>query len=452
MTKTPLFDAIAGYAARNPVRFHTPGYAGRFNPLSAAGDIGRFDVTELPGLQSLFEDKGAIFEAEKLAAALFGAQKTCFSAGGNTLCIQTMLASVRLRGREIICARNVHRSVVNAFALLEFDPVWIYGDGSAGSGLFGRITGESVREQLRRQKQTAAVFVTSPDYYGVMSDIKGISEACGEYGVPLLVDNAHGSHLIAFDGLHPIRSGAAMSADSAHKTLPVLTGGAWLHINRREFAEQAKRHMAIFGSTSPSYPIMASLDLCREWLDTEGKEAFSRLSGRVGEMRELCRRGGIPVIEGGLTDPVRLTMRVSSVGISGQRAYEHFWQNGISAEYGDGDYLVLIPTAFHTPEDFERLERQISSLLSCQGGANNNSDTESALKTPPKRADMSIREAAVLSGTSRIDVTQAVGRVAAETACQCPPGVPIVVPGEIIDENIKSLALKAGIFTIDVVE
>jgi len=232
----------------------------------------------------------------------------------------------------------------------------------------------------------------------------------------------------------------------------VLTGGAWLHINHREFAGQTKRHMSLFGSTSPSYPILASLDLCREWLDRQGKRAFSRLAGRVSEARELCKRVGIPVIEGGLTDPVRLTLRTSAIGISGRRAYEHFWQNGISAEYSDGDYLVLIPTAFHTAEDFERLERQITSLLSLRESAGENNYINIYHQAAPRRADISVREAAVLSSSVRIDVEKSAGRVAAETACPCPPGVPLVIPGEIIDENIKRLALKAGIFEIDVVK
>lgn len=266
MAKSPLLDSVNNYALEDKARFHTPSHKGRADCLPFNSDFLKYDVTELPQTGSLFDGVGPTSEAERLATDFFGTRATLFSAGGCSLCIQTMFGLVSGRGKKVICARQVHRSAVNAMALLGPEPVWVWNRPEMNSTLPGRVSAEDVETLLKTERDIAAIYLTSPDYYGVMSDIEAIARVAKKYGVPLLVDNAHGAHLrYVGEKLHPLLLGATMTADSAHKTLPVLTGGAWLHINAAEYVPYARQTAALFASTSPSYPVMMSLDACRVW-------------------------------------------------------------------------------------------------------------------------------------------------------------------------------------------
>ena len=431
---TPLYDGIRKYAKGTKTRCHTPGHAGKARVLGMKR-LEKLDVTEFQGLESLYADQGAIARAEELAACYFGAVKTCFSAGGNTLCIQTMLALVRERGAQIICSRNLHRSAVNAFALLDFSPVWLF-----------EATPAQLKEQLAVESKAAAVLVTSPDYYGRMLDIPGLAAVCRHFDIPLLVDNAHGSHLRALD-LHPLSGGACMVADSAHKTLPVLTGGAWLQFNDEHYAKKAKEAMSWFGSTSPSYPVMASLDLAREMLAQQGARDFVRLARRVDAIKAFAAACGIPALTGRV-DPVRLTLNAAAAGLTGQEVAAHFRAKGIAIEHVDTDFAVLILTPFHTKRDFSRLKSAIKTLPKRPRGAR---EPEPVFAITPPEQMMSIRRA-LFGNREQISLPESVGRIAAQEVSLCPPGIPLVVPGEKLDEKMVSKGIKAGISEIFVVK
>lgn len=178
-----------------------------------------------------------------------------------------------------------------------------------------------------------------------------------------MVDNAHGSHLfLTPENLHPIHLGADMTACSAHKTLPVLTGGAFLNIASDIYAANAKDAMALFGSTSPSYPIMASLDLCMQWAETKGKEAYLQLQKRVVKMKEMAAAKGI-AIPLGETDPVRITLQTASLGITGEEAAEIFRDHFVEPEYADNANLVLITTPFLPNKTFYEWSKQFRRYL-----------------------------------------------------------------------------------------
>ena len=218
----PLLDALRRHAARGTASFHTPGHKGRLEPGCAAA----FDLTELPDTGSLYDGGDAIEASERLCAEAFGAGDSFYSAGGCTLCIQTMLLlACGGAGGRILMARNAHRSAVNTAVLLGLEPVWLWPE--FGDGLGCRLAVENLDEKLKTNNDIRAVYITSPDYTGRLADVAGMAALCHGRGIPLLVDNAHGSHLGAF-GLHPLMLGADMTADSWHKTLPVLTGGAVL--------------------------------------------------------------------------------------------------------------------------------------------------------------------------------------------------------------------------------
>ena len=254
---TPIYDFLKGYAASGTVRCHMPGHKGRLPALGS-----ELDITEISGADSLFEASGIIRESERGMSSLYGTADTFYSAGGSTLCIQAMLAAMKQEGRTVVAARNVHRAFLNAAALLGLDVKWVMPDYTDGI-LSGTLSPGDIERALA-DTSNACVYLTSPDYTGRMADIRAVSAICRRYGAPLLADNAHGAHLRFMPtDCHPITLGADMCCDSAHKTLPALTGAAMLHTSSERYAGVLRQCMSLFASTSPSYPIMASLDLCR---------------------------------------------------------------------------------------------------------------------------------------------------------------------------------------------
>ena len=424
----PLYDALVLHRDLGRASFHTPGH--KNNPEALPPDLYSLDFTELPDTDSLFDASGPILEAENLAAELFGTARTCLSAGGCTLCIQAMLRLAAPEGGRVLCSRVIHRGAVNAMALLGLEPVW--------------AMPHDIVKTLDDHSDVKAVYVTSPDYYGRLLDIASIAAACKKYGVPLLVDCAHGAHLMFTEPkLHPLALGASMTADSAHKTLGVLTGGAWLNIGDTRYAEGAKSAMALFGSPSPSYPVMASLDWAREWLRTH-PGAFATLQRSVAEIRNLALGCGIALPEGPC-DPTRITFDTASIGLEGTRAAELFRAAGVEPEYADARYLVLIATPFNSPSDFSRVKSAVESLPAGKPLAKG-----SALPPLPP-AGAGLREA-IFAASETVALEHSVGRLAAEAACPCPPGVPVVMPGERITREAAEFLRGYGFFRIEVLK
>lgn len=441
--ETPLYSALLAHQKKNRSSFHTPGHknAGKFFQTN----FYELDYTELPDTDSLFEAESCILKAEAAAAKAFSSLLCVLSAGGCTMCIQAMFRLAAPNGGKMVCGRVIHRCAVNTMALLGIDPVWIMPEPNAGEGLAGRVTPDGVRRALEETPGAKGVYLTSPDYYGVISDIQGISGVCKEYGVPLLVDNAHGAHLgYLKENLHPIHLGASMAACSAHKTLPVLTGGAWLQINDSRYLDGVKEAMSLFVSTSPSYPVMASLDLCRAWLQEEGKEAFEKLEARVAPVKKLMGEKGM-ALPAGLADPVRITLNTASIGLEGRQAAQRLREYGVEPEYADDGFVVLIPTPFNTEEDFQRVERAIEAMPVAR-------PLSIGRRIPPVPPRAVSPRQAVLSSSEEVPMAQAVGRIAAQAACPCPPGVPVVMPGEVMTEKAAEFLIRYGFFSAKVLK
>ena len=451
---TPLADALRRYAAKGRASFHTPGHKGRAGLLAGLASL-EYDLTELPETGSLYDGGDAIEQAERLAAPAFGAAETLFSAGGCTLCIQAMLLLGAGPGGRVLLLRNAHRSAVHAAALLGLEPVWLW------PGRDGRPEPAAIENALKEDENIRAVYITSPDYYGRLADVPAVGAVCRKAGVPLLTDNAHGSHLGAF-GLHPLAHGAAMSADSCHKTLPVLTGGAMLQIGRRPDGfpwagrAEAKGAMALFGSTSPSFPVLASLDLARDWWVRAGEAAYRLTAEETALLRETAREQGLAALDGPLQDPARLTLDTGGAGVDGGEAAEFFRSRGCEPEYADGRYVVFILTPFNAPAERVRLREAIRGMAVAlrRGrflgrGARRAAEGEERYAayawdgTRPE-AVCSPREA-LLAPCEMVPAEKAAGRVAARTACPCPPGIAAVVPGERITEETAVRLKQAGV-------
>ncbi|MFA9380958.1 MAG: aminotransferase class I/II-fold pyridoxal phosphate-dependent enzyme, partial [Acetanaerobacterium sp.] len=295
---TPLYRALRSVIEKDDSRFHMPGHKG-CDRTGVFGDVLQYDVTEINGTDSLYHASDAILHCEQRVAAYYGAKRSLISVQGSTLCIQTMLSLARRRGRTLVIARGAHVSAANAIALLDYDPVWVYPAMDERTGVSAPPTPVQIEAALTACADVAAVYITSPSYYGALADVTGIARVCARRDVPLLVDNAHGAHLKAAGYPDPIGQGAAMCAQSAHKTLPVLTGGAFLHIADDRFAADAKEAMAVFGSTSPSYLIMLSLDTCVSYLETDAAAEFAALRARMQVLADAALAHGFtPVGDG----------------------------------------------------------------------------------------------------------------------------------------------------------
>ena len=441
---TPLYDALLHHRALNRASFHTPGHKSHW---AALDELLQLDFTELPDTDSLYEADGPILQAEQHAASVLGAKRTLFSAGGCTLCIQAMLRLATMGGkRKIIASRVLHRSAVHTMALLDLEPIWLLPRQDAGPGLPGRIHPADVAKALEDHPDAAAVYLTSPDYYGVLSPIKEIADQCQRYNVPLLVDNAHGAHLGFTSQPHPLQQGAAMTADSPHKTLPVLTGGAYLHLADDTFSDDAKDAMALFGSTSPAYPVMASLDLCNHWLELYGHSAYAPLEQQVAKLKETAQKLGF-TLPLGPTDPTRLCLGTEQLGFSGHALAESFRQKSVEPEHWDDGFVVLIPTPFNTEEDFLQLEKALTAGAALGRQPMN---THPSLPAMPK-AVCSPRQA-MFAPKETIPLDKAAGRIAADAACPCPPGIPVVMPGEVITEEIIQFLRRYGFSSVKVVK
>lgn len=444
--ETPIYDFLKQYSESGTVRFHMPGHKGRC-PHPALSAISAYDLTEIEGADSLFEADGIIEQAERNASALFHTQETMFLTGGSTLGIQTMLSSVLHPGDAVIAARNAHRAFINTCALLDLSVCWVLPNSRDAFGVSGAISPESLEAAFAQCPDAKAVYVTSPDYMGWMSDIEALSAVCRRHGVPLLVDNAHGAHLaFGTKNRHPIALGASMCCDSAHKTLPVFTGGAYVHTAPGFFVtkQEMRKNASLFGSTSPSYLIMMSLDLCNDYLERYANADFAALEKKVRSVRDACAEASFLPQEG-ICDDTKITLDASHVGMSGGELADHFRSHGIECEYAGERHVVFMVSPQNPDSDFECF---LSAVRAVQKRFVHTAETVCfalpAAVMAPRTAMFSKKEC--------VPIEAAVGRIAAETRISCPPGVPVIVAGEKIDDTTQKILKNSGVSSINVVK
>lgn len=425
---TPICDFVRSYNEKKAVRLHMPGHKGE----SIIG-CEAFDITEISGADSLYEAEEIIKESEDNASALFGC-RTFYSTEGSSLSIRAMLYLVCLyagqKGEKpyILAGRNAHKVFLSAAALLDFDLDWLY-PATESTYLSCIISAEQLEHRLNSaERKPTAVYVTSPDYLGNESDIKGFAKVCHKYGVLLLVDNAHGAYLRFLTRTrHPIDMGADMCCDSAHKTLPVLTGGAYLHISDNApqlFENCAKTALSLFGSTSPSYLILQSLDAANRYISDGYCESLERMVRNISLLKEKLSSCGYDVCK---SDELKITIKTKSYGYCGVVFSELLSEKNLFCEYADPDFVVMMLT----PENEDRLDEIFCVLQSIP-------PRTPIINEPPVISETKrfsgVREAC-FSPYEEVDVKNASGRILAVSDVSCPPAVPILVSGELIDEN-----------------
>ena len=438
--KTPIVSFLKSYQEKSPVRMHMPGHKG-------AGILGfeGMDLTEIYGADELFAAEGIIKESEQNASNLFGCP-TYYSTQGSTLCIQTMCTilcqDAKSKGKKpkILAGRNAHRSFIHAAALLDFEIEWLYGNSDY---LSCKIHAEDLEKAIIESLPTA-VYLTNPDYLGNLLDIKSLASVCKKHNVLLAIDNAHGAYLrFLKDSLYPIDLGADLCCDSAHKTLPVLTGGAYLHLSdslNQVWKNDVKHFMEYFSSTSPSYLIMASLDAANEVLDTTFKNSLFECIQRVDGLKNTLVQHGYTILSG---EPMKITISTKEFGYTGNEIANLLMECDIYPEFYDSDYIVLMPSPYNTKDDLKRLE---TCLCGIEG-------KPILVNKPPKleqsKKAMNVRQA-LFSSSITLDVSKSLGQVCSSVTVSCPPAILPVIPGEVISESSIEVMKYYGIETVRV--
>ncbi|MBQ6947395.1 MAG: amino acid decarboxylase [Clostridia bacterium] len=430
---TPILDFLQAYARKQPLRLHMPGHKGQEHP---------WDITEIKGADSLYEADGIIAQSEQNASRLFGCP-TFYSTEGSSQCIRAMLHLARLdalsHGKTplILAGRNAHKTFLSGVAMLDLSVEWLYPE--AGNYLSCALSSATLETALQTHRPTA-VYLTCPDYLGNRIDLTAAAELCHRYGALLLVDNAHGAYL-KFMGEHPMDLGADLCCDSAHKTLPVLTGGAYLHTTPA-LAEGVKEALALFGSTSPSYLILGSLDKANAVLSENFGEKLTVFAAQLTRLRATLTAAGFETVG---DEALKLTLCPKSYGYTGTQLADCLREAGMEAEFADPDFLTLM----FSPE-------MGAGELSCLGKTLLALPRRTPITTAPPRLQPGQRvlspRQAMLSPARRIAVEESVGQVLAAPSVGCPPAVPIVVSGERIDESALSAFAYYGITEISVVK
>ena len=444
---TPIVDFVRRYAQSGTSRLHMPGHKGQsllgFEP---------WDITEIKGADELYGADGIIAQSEANATRLFGTVHTYYSTEGSSQCIRAMLClalqAAPAAGQRpvLLAARNAHKALLYAAALLDFDIQWLWPAPQDAGALCScpvsaaKLTG--VLQGLAQQgKRPFGVYITSLDYLGGVQDIAALAEVCKDFGVPLLVDNAHGAYLrfLPQGGQHPIALGAAMCCDSGHKTLPVVTGGAYLHLGKNAPVQDeaaVRNALALFGSTSPSYLILQSLDKCNQILSEGYSLRLLQCCGHLTRLRrELNEAAAAKHCPGPLaleSEPLKVTLDAAVLGLSGIELAEKLRAAKIECEYADPRYLVLMFTPDNPPQDFERLTAAVLRIAEELAGPvtlPEETAGEFAVLERGLHRRCTIRQA-VFAPQEQLPAEQAIGRICAMPTVSCPPAIPIVVSGE----------------------
>ena len=452
----PIHDFVTRYAAADLSRLHMPGHKGR-GPLGCEA----LDITEIAGADELYEAEGVIAASEAETARLFGTAASFYGAEGSSQCIRAMLflamqAADAAARPLLLAARNAHKALLYAAALLDFDIEWLWpGEPGAGGSLCAcPVEPGQLADALARLagagRRPFAVYLTSPDYLGGVQDVAALAPVCHGQGVPLLVDNAHGAYLRFLPGgsRHPIGLGADLCCDSAHKTLPVLTGGAYLHIGRGLLAPEpaaVRGAMCLFGSTSPSYLILQSLDLAAEALAGGWPQRLAACCEAVAQLKEE-----LAALAPGLvrpSEPLKVTLDAAALGLSGRALADRLRAGRVECEYADGRLVVLMFAPDNPPRDYARVRAAVKEAAAAGPADALPPDLPAGIWRQLQREAaprLTIRQA-VFARQEQVEASAALGRVCALPTVGCSPAIPIAVSGEEIGPAAAALFRYYGV-------
>jgi len=412
---TPLYDQLKQLAAQQPLRLDMPGHHGKSLLAENLWDVS-IDVTENGHTGDLFGGTGdAIEEAELLWAEKFGFDACLFLTGGSTQGIHAGLALLAGLDGHVALDRGSHRSAYNALALLGLTPHYLTRPWLADEGITGPVQSEDVENLLKSNPEIKTVCITSPTYCGVLSDIPAIAAVCHAHGARLMVDGAHGAHL-PFMGYRGFAA-ADVVVMSAHKTLPAPGQTALLFANGLSM-DSLRSAGALYGSSSPSYVMMAALDVVRDYMEREGGNRCTKTAALVEKLRK-----SYPCVDRPDLDPLRLTLRCAD----GFELAEGLRRRGIYPELADSGHVVFIFTCADDEETAVRLTAALDEL---------GVDGRQVCPPPPEVPEMTLSpRQALFAPSEEILLADSEGRIAACQAAPYPPGVPVIAPGERIGKK-----------------
>ncbi|MBF1999454.1 MAG: aminotransferase class I/II-fold pyridoxal phosphate-dependent enzyme [Synechococcales cyanobacterium M58_A2018_015] len=446
-TQAPLLDTLRAVALRSRAAFHTPGHKqGQSAPVALrellGAEVFRADLPELPELDTLFAPEGVIQQAQELAAAAFGAEQTWFLANGSTCGIEAAVLATCNPGDKLILPRNAHQSAIAALILSGAVPIVVEPVYDATWDMAHGITPDALKTALSEHADAKAVLIVSPTYYGVGSDIATLARLTHEHHLPLLVDEAHGSHFAFHPGFpeSALAAGADLAVQSIHKTLSALTQAAMLHIQGSRINRQRlSKALQLVQSTSPSYLLLASLDAARQQMALAGQEYLSQTLALATYARhEIHQISGLALFElsnagsataGFTLDPTRLTLDFTQLGLTGFEADTILHQIlNVTAELPCRTHLTFVLSLGNTAADIETLIQACRTLA-----ARPLSPLPPCPITPPPRPITALTPRdAFFAPAQAVPIAQAIGQVSAELICPYPPGIPLLFPGEVI--------------------
>lgn len=457
-----IYESLTAYCSSDAYPFHMPGHKRRAAFLCDPSSI---DITEIDGFDNLHHADGILKEAQERAARLYGSQETHFLVNGSTSGVLAAIGACTRPGDCILMARNSHRSAYNAAALNRLTTLYLYPQAYGSGMVSGPIDPESVEAALNRNKDIRAVFLTSPTYDGMVSDIAKIARIAHNHRIPLIVDEAHGAHF----GMHPIfpessvRLGADLVIHSLHKTLPALTQTALIHVNGPLVNPgRLQRLLSVYQTSSPSYVLMASIDQCIHLLSTRGNELFEAYARRLSRFYRETKLASLRLLR--TDDPSRILIcpapEHTPDSISSMQLYRILRERfHLQPEMVTPSYVLMLSSVCDDEDGFSRLTHALRAI-DREAGASHAPAATIPLPEPshtppsyetciPTDTGCTISQA-LDSDTEAIAFSKAENRIAAEFLTMYPPGIPLLVPGEIITAGLirRILTLKEKGYTL----
>lgn len=444
-----LYNKLSDYGNSDYYGFHMPGHKRQYNMLGAELPY-KMDITEIDGFDDLHHAKGILKEAQERAAKVYHAEETCYLINGSTSGILSAVLGCTNKGGGILMARNCHKSVYAAVYMNELKAEYIYPEYDRKTGLNGPVNVEEIRkilgENVRnpRGNKIQAVVITSPTYDGVLSDVRAIAEAVHKFGIPLIVDEAHGAHF----GFHPYfpenanDCGADVVIHSLHKTLPALTQTALIHMNGKlADRERIKKYLHMVQTSSPSYILMASMERCIGLLE-EKPQLFDNYVDMLGKTREkLSGMKCLKLVETEHYDPSKIVISTEGTGYTGKQLYEELLKEyHLQMEMAAKSYIIAMTSVGDVQEGFDRLEQalfEIDGKLEARRSGMKSQESESGTEGLPRLEQVCTSAQADNQQEKAVSVEweECEGMVSAEYAYVYPPGIPMIVPGERISKE-----------------
>lgn len=444
-----LYDKLSDYGNSDYYGFHMPGHKRQYNMLGAELPY-KMDITEIDGFDDLHHAKGILKEAQERAAKVYHAEETCYLINGSTSGILSAVLGCTNKGGRILMARNCHKSVYAAVYMNELKAEYIYPEYDEKTGLNGPVNAEELRDILQKnadsqqESKIQAVVLTSPTYDGVLSDVRAIAEAVHKFGIPLIVDEAHGAHF----GFHPYfpenanDCGADVVIHSLHKTLPALTQTALIHMNGKlANRERIKKYLHMVQTSSPSYILMASMERCIGLLEEE-PQLFENYVAMLGKTRG--KLGGLKclkLVETENYDPSKIVISTEGTGYTGKLLYEELLEKyHLQMEMAAKSYIIAMTSVGDVQEGFNRLERalfEIDGKLVARRSGMKSQGTGSETGGLPRLEQVCTSAQADNLQVKAVSAAwdECEGMVSAEYAYVYPPGIPMIVPGERISRE-----------------